>query len=334
VTTPRPAETILAIRGLETHFFTRDGVVKAVDGVDLTVRKGEILGLVGESGCGKSVTSMSVLRLIQSPGKIVGGTVEFHGEDLLKLSEKEMRSIRGDRISMIFQQPVGSLNPVFTAGSQIAEVYEIHEGVKKKEGYARAVEMLARVGIPDPEQRVKAYPHELSGGMAQRVMIAMALAAGPELLIADEPTTALDVTIQAQIIDLMSEIRDNFGTSIILITHDLGVVAEIADRVAVMYAGEIVEEADVETLFADPKHPYTKGLIGSIPVAGARREWLDVIPGRVPNLIDLPGGCRFAPRCRAREEAGLTICTEQRPQLATVADDHTARCFLYQEESR
>ncbi len=324
-------ETVLEVRGLETHFFTRDGVVKAVDGVDLTVDKGEILGLVGESGCGKSVTSMSILRLIQDPGKIVGGTVQFHGDDLLELSEKEMRSIRGDRISMIFQQPVGSLNPVFTAGSQIAEVYEIHEGIKTKEGYVRAVEMLRRVGIPDPEQRVKAYPHELSGGMAQRVMIAMALAAGPELLIADEPTTALDVTIQAQILDLMREIRDEFDTSIILITHDLGVVAELADRVAVMYAGEIVEEADVETLFADPKHPYTKGLIGSIPVAGARKDWLEVIPGRVPNLIDLPSGCRFAPRCRAREEARLSICTEQRPELRTVEDGHTTRCFLYEE---
>ena len=331
---PEARETVLEIHGLETHFFTRDGVVKAVDGVDLRVGKGEILGLVGESGCGKSVTSMSILRLIHDPGKIVGGTVEFHGVNLFDLSEKEMRSIRGDRISMIFQQPVGSLNPVFTAGSQIAEVYEIHEGIKTKEGYVKAVEMLGKVGIPDPEQRVKAYPHELSGGMAQRVMIAMALAAGPELLIADEPTTALDVTIQAQIIDLMREIRDEFDTSIILITHDLGVVAEIADRVAVMYAGEIVEEADVETLFANPKHPYTKGLIGSIPVAGARREWLEVIPGRVPNLIDLPTGCRFAPRCRAREEAGLEICTEQRPELAPVDDDHTVRCFLYEEGAR
>jgi len=333
-TSPTVPETILEVHGLETHFFTRDGVVKAVDGVDLTVAKGEIVGLVGESGCGKSVTSMSVLRLIQDPGRIIGGTVLFHGEDLLELSEKQMRSIRGDQISMIFQQPVGSLNPVFTAGSQIAEVYEIHEGIKTKEGYVRAVEMLRKVGIPDPERRVKSYPHELSGGMAQRVMIAMALAAGPELLIADEPTTALDVTIQAQIIDLMREIRDEFDTSIILITHDLGVVAEIADRVAVMYAGEIVEEADTKTLFADPKHPYTRGLIGSIPIAGSRREWLDVIPGRVPNLIDLPTGCRFAPRCRAREEAGLTICTEQRPELSLVADDHTARCFLYQEDAR
>ncbi|MEA3510048.1 MAG: ABC transporter ATP-binding protein [Actinomycetota bacterium] len=334
MTTTAINDPVLEIRGLETHFFTRDGVVKAVDGVDLTVGKGEILGLVGESGCGKSVTSMSVLRLIQNPGEIVDGTVLFHGEDLLGLSEKEMRSIRGDRISMIFQQPVGSLNPVFTAGSQISEVYEIHENVKKKEGRSRAVEMLRKVGIPDPEQRAKAYPHELSGGMAQRVMIAMALAAGPELLIADEPTTALDVTIQAQIIDLMREIRSDLGTSIIVITHDLGIVAELADRVSVMYAGEIVEEANTETLFASPKHPYTQGLIGSIPLAGDRREWLEVIPGRVPNLIDLPSGCRFAPRCRAREEAGLKICTEQRPDLINIDDGHTVRCFLYQEGAK
>lgn len=334
MTTTPVGDPILEISNLETHFFTRDGVVKAVDGVDLTVGKGEILGLVGESGCGKSVTSMSVLRLIQNPGEIVGGSIRFHGEDLLDLSEKEMRSIRGDRISMIFQQPVGSLNPVFTAGSQISEVYEIHEGLKKKEGTARAVEMLDKVGIPDAERRIKAYPHELSGGMAQRVMIAMALAAGPELLIADEPTTALDVTIQAQIIDLMREIRNDLGTSIIVITHDLGIVAEIADRVAVMYAGEIVEEADTKTLFADPMHPYTRGLIGSIPLAGDRREWLDVIPGRVPNLIDLPAGCRFAPRCRAREEAGLTMCTEQRPELTDVNDEHTVRCFLYQDGAK
>jgi oligopeptide/dipeptide ABC transporter ATP-binding protein len=331
MTTASRTEEILRIDGLETHFFTRDGVVKAVDGVDLTVGRGEILGLVGESGCGKSVTSMSVLRLVQSPGRIVGGAVHFNGKNLVEASEKEMRGIRGDQISMIFQQPVGSLNPVFTAGSQIAEVYAVHEGTRRREGAARAVDMLRRVGIPDPERRVKSFPHELSGGMAQRVMIAMALAAGPDLLIADEPTTALDVTIQAQIIDLMREIRDTLGTSIILITHDLGVVAEIADRVAVMYAGEIVEEADTTTLFADPKHPYTKGLIGSIPIAGSRREWLDVIPGRVPNLIDLPSGCRFAPRCRAREEAGLKICTQQRPELRSVDGPHTTRCFLYEE---
>ncbi len=331
MTTTPNGGPVLEIRDLETYFFTRDGVVKAVDGVDLTVGKSEIVGLVGESGCGKSVTSMSVLRLIQNPGQIVGGEILFHGENLLEASEKEMRAIRGDRISMIFQQPVGSLNPVFTAGSQIAEVYAIHEDIGGKEGSARAVAMLKKVGIPDPERRAKSYPHELSGGMAQRVMIAMALAAGPELLIADEPTTALDVTIQAQIIDLLGEIRKDLGTSIILITHDLGIVAELADRVAVMYAGEIVEEADTETLFADPKHPYTQGLIGSIPVAGSRREWLDVIPGRVPNLIDLPTGCRFAPRCRAREEAGLKICTEQRPELRVLDGEHTARCFLYEE---
>ncbi len=334
MTTAAINDPVLEIKGLETHFFTRDGVVKAVDGVDLTVGRGEILGLVGESGCGKSVTSMSVLRLIQNPGEIVDGTILFQGEDLLGLSEKEMRSIRGDRISMIFQQPVGSLNPVFTVGSQISEVYEIHENLKKKAGDTKAIEMLRKVGIPDPEQRSKAYPHELSGGMAQRVMIAMALAAGPELLIADEPTTALDVTIQAQIIDLMREIRSDLDTSIIVITHDLGIVAELADRVSVMYAGEIVEEADTGTLFADPKHPYTRGLIGSIPLAGDRREWLEVIPGRVPNLIDLPSGCRFAPRCRAREEAELKICTEQRPELINIDDEHTVRCFLYQEGAK
>jgi oligopeptide/dipeptide ABC transporter ATP-binding protein len=325
---------VLDIRGLKTYFSTRNGVVKAVDGVDLTVGRGEIVGLVGESGCGKSVTSMSVLRLIQNPGEIVGGEIYFHGENLLDLPDKEMRAIRGDRISMIFQQPVGSLNPVYTSGYQISEVYTIHQGLSKKESRQRSVEMLAKVGIPDPERRVKSYPHELSGGMAQRVMIAMALAAGPELLIADEPTTALDVTIQAQIIDLLGEIRSTLNTSIILITHDLGIVAELADRVAVMYAGEIVEEADTRTLFADPKHPYTQGLIASIPVAGSRKEWLDVIPGRVPNLIGLPSGCRFAPRCRARVEAGLEICNELRPDLTEVSENHTVRCWLYQEDPR
>ena len=325
---------VLEIRGLKTHFFTRDGVVKAVDGVDLTVEAGEIVGLVGESGCGKSVTSMSVLRLVQDPGRIVDGSIRFQGTDLLGLSDKEIRNIRGDRISMIFQQPISSLNPVYTAGFQIAEVYRVHRKMKKGPARDKALEVLREVGIPDPERRIDAYPHELSGGMAQRIMIAMALAAGPELLIADEPTTALDVTIQAQIIDLMRDVREDLGTAIILITHDLGIVAEIADRVAVMYAGEIVEEADVETLFTDPKHPYTRGLIGSIPVAGARREWLDVIPGRVPNLIDLPPGCRFAPRCRARLENDLTICTEREPALLDVGENHTARCWLYSEGRR
>ena len=331
---PNDAPVLLEIEGLRTHFFTRDGVVKAVDGVDLVVHQGEVVGLVGESGCGKSVTSMSVLRLVSQPGEIVEGSVRFDGEELMDKSVKEMRGIRGDRISMIFQQPQSSLNPVFSAGYQISEVYEIHENLKRSVGRERAVEMLASVGIPDAKRRVDAYPHELSGGMAQRVMIAMALAAGPELLIADEPTTALDVTIQAQILDLMMKLRDDLGMAIILITHDLGVVAETADRVAVMYAGQIVEEADTKTLFSEPKHPYTQGLIGSIPVAGSRREWLDVIPGRVPSLIDLPSGCRFASRCRARVENELTICTEVDPELAEVEAGHKVRCWLYSEDPR
>ena len=327
----RSGRPLLEIEGLRTYFFTRDGTVKAVDGVDLVVYQGEVLGLVGESGCGKSVTSMSVLRLVSDPGEIVAGAIRYRGDNLLAKTPAEMRQIRGDQISMIFQQPVSSLNPVFRIGYQIAEVYEIHEDLKRRVGEDKAVEMLKLVGIPDPERRLAAYPHELSGGMAQRVMIAMALAAGPDLLIADEPTTALDVTIQAQILDLMMQLRRDLGMAIILITHDLGIVAETADRVAVMYAGEIVEQTDTGTLFAAPKHPYTMGLIGSIPVAGSRREWLDVIPGRVPNLIDLPEGCRFAPRCRAREEAGLRVCTERRPPLAPVAPGHEVRCWLYHE---
>ena len=306
-------------------------MVKAVDGVDLTINRGEILGLVGESGCGKSVTAFSVLQLVSEPGKIVEGEVRFEGDDLLEKDIQAIRDIRGDRISMIFQQPVSSLNPVYTAGFQIAEVYETHEKLKRDVGEERAVEMLRKVGISDPERRIKAYPHELSGGMAQRVMIAMALAAGPDLLIADEPTTALDVTIQAQILDLMRDLRADLGMAIILITHDLGIVAEMAERVAVMYAGQIVEETDTETLFAEPKHPYTRGLIGSIPIPGKRVEWLEVIPGRVPNLVNLPAGCRFAPRCQARVEAGLEVCTEEEPALLPVADGHKVRCWLYQE---
>jgi oligopeptide/dipeptide ABC transporter ATP-binding protein len=322
---------LLEVKGLSTYYFTRDGVVKAVDGVDLKIDRGEILGLVGESGCGKSVTSLSILRLIAEPGKVVSGEIRFHDEDLLKKSIAEMRAIRGDRISMIFQQPVSSLNPVYTAGFQIAEVYEVHQGLKHKVGEEKAIEMLSRVGISDPARRVKSYPHELSGGMAQRVMIAMALAAGPELLIADEPTTALDVTIQAQILDLMRQLRADMGMAIILITHDLGIVAEMADRVAVMYAGRIVEEASTEALFARPQHPYTVGLIGSIPIIGTRKEWLDVIPGRVPNLIDLPPGCRFASRCRARVQNRLEICTVTEPDLIETEPGHKVRCWLFQE---
>ena len=323
---------LLQIRELKTHFHTRDGVVRAVDGVNLSVRRGEVLGLVGESGCGKSVTSLSIMGLVPQPGKIEAGEVLFDGRNLLDMTRKEIEALRGEHMSMIFQQPTSSLNPVYEVGVQIAEVYEIHKELEKKVGAERAVDMLRKVGIPDPEQRVKSYPHEMSGGMAQRVMIAMALALEPELLIADEPTTALDVTIQAQILDLIRDLQRDAGTSVILITHDLGIVAEMADRVAVMYAGEIVEETDVKTLFAEPKHPYTQGLIGSVPVLGHVQDELAVIPGNVPNLIDLPVGCRFAPRCQARIDNQLSICTEQKPDLIDVTEGHAARCWLYAEE--
>lgn len=326
---PVRGEKILDVRDLKTYFFTEDGVVKAVDGVDFSVKAGQVLGLVGESGCGKSVTSLSILRLVGVPGKITGGEIFFEGKDLLKLSEEEMVKMRGDRISMIFQQPQCSLNPVFRVGDQVAEVLEIHKGMKRKEAWARAIELLNLVGIPDPIHKADAYPHEMSGGQAQRVMIAMALALSPKLLIADEPTTALDVTIQAQILDLIRGLREKLDTAVILITHDLGVIAEMADQVAVMYAGEIVEYADATPIFAKPLHPYTQGLIGSIPVLGKVVDRLEVIPGLVPNLIDLPAGCRFAPRCRFREQYGLKICTEQKPSLFEIEPRHTVRCWLY-----
>ena len=322
---------LLEVRGLKTSFFTRDGVVRAVDGIDFTVDRGEIMGLVGESGCGKSVTSLSILRLVARPGRVEAGEILFDGRDLLKLSDTEMRRLRGDRISMIFQQPTSSLNPVWEVGRQIEEVLRIHRGMKGKVAHARARDLLKMVGIPDPERRLKAFPHEMSGGMAQRVMIAMALACEPELLIADEPTTALDVTIQAQILDLMRNLRDETGTAIVLITHDLGVVAEMCDRVAVMYAGEIVEQTDVVSLFRQPLNPYTKGLIGSIPVVGDVRDELAVIPGNVPNLVDLPKGCRFAPRCLARVEEDVTLATEVHPALLPVGPGHDVRCFLYHD---
>ena len=322
---------LLEVRDLRTYFHTRDGVVKAVDGVSFDVHRGEVLGIVGESGCGKSVTSFSIMGLVAQPGRIESGSVIFDGQDVLGMSKKEIRQLRGNQISMIFQQPQSSLNPVFRVGAQISEVFEIHRDMKRAAGEKEAVEMLRIVGIPDPEERVKAYPHEFSGGMAQRVMIAMALACEPELLIADEPTTALDVTIQAQILDLMRDLQRDFNTAVILITHDLGVVAEMADRVAVMYAGEIVEETDIGTLFADPKHPYTQGLIGSVPILGQLKEELDVIPGNVPNLIDLPVGCRFADRCQARIENELEKCTVEKPELLQVGERHKARCWLYEE---
>ena len=324
---------LLEIKNLKTYFFTEDGVVKAVDGVDLVVYPGEVLGLVGESGCGKSVSLLSVMRLISQPGKITEGEIIFDGQDLLKLSETEMTHMRGNRISMIFQQPQTALNPVFKVGDQIAEVLNIHQDLGKEAGLARAVELLKMVGIPEAEKRAQAFPHELSGGMAQRVMIAMALACVPELLIADEPTTALDVTIQAQILDLMRGLRNKVGASVVLITHDLGVVAEMAERVAVMYAGRIVEQADVKTLFANPLHPYTQGLMGSIPILGKIKERLEVIPGSVPNLVNLPPGCRFAPRCKARIEHQLQICTEVEPDLLPVSSEHIVRCWLYQDRA-
>jgi oligopeptide/dipeptide ABC transporter ATP-binding protein len=329
---PPSDRPLLEVRGLRTSFHTRDGVVKAVDGIDFHVDRGEVLGLVGESGCGKSVTSLSILRLVAKPGRIEAGEIVFDGRDLLTLGADDMRKIRGEQIAMIFQQPTSSLNPVWDVGRQIGEVLEIHRNMKRKVARSRALELLRMVGIPDPERRLRSYPHELSGGMAQRVMIAMALACEPDLLIADEPTTALDVTIQAQILDLMRHLREETGSAIILITHDLGVVAEMCDRVAVMYAGEIVEQADVRTLFREPKHPYTRGLIGSIPVVGEIRDELAVIPGNVPNLIGLPPWCRFAPRCAARVEAGLTRCTVDHPTLREIAPAHDARCFLYEED--
>jgi oligopeptide/dipeptide ABC transporter ATP-binding protein len=323
-------EPLLQVRDLQTFFYTEDGVVKAVDGVSFDVHAGEVFSLVGESGCGKSVTSLSVMRLVGAPGRVVSGQILFEGKDLLTLSEEELTTLRGNRISMIFQQPQSSLDPVFTIGDQIAEVFRVHEGMDSREAWRRAVDLLELVGMPDAEKKAHAYPHEISGGQAQRVMIAMALALKPSLLIADEPTTALDVTIQAQILELILGLRREFGTAVILITHDLGVVAETADRVAVMYAGKIVEQADCATLFDHPRHPYTQGLLGSMPVLGQVADHLDAIPGVVPDLLNPPPGCRFAPRCRARVEHHLQICAQTEPELTEVDDQHWARCWLAQ----
>jgi len=334
VETVKTEDIILDVHGLKTYFYTEDGVVKAVDGVDFNVRRGEIIALVGESGCGKSVTSFSIMQLVGIPGKIVEGEVFFNKQDLLKLPESEMRLMRGDRLSRIFQQPTSCLNPVFRVGDQIAEVLQIHRGMDKQEGWAKSIELMRTVGIPEPEKRAAAFPHELSGGMAQRVMIAMALACEPELLIADEPTTALDVTIQAQILDLMRDLQQKFNASIILITHDMGVVAEMASRVSVMYAGRVVEHASVNTLFEKPLHPYTRGLLSSIPVMGVVKERLDTIPGSVPNLINLPPGCKFAPRCLARLKNNLQQCTTEDPALIEYEPEHSVRCWLYQEQGR
>ena len=320
---------LLAIEDLQTHFFTRDGVVRAVDGVSYAVEAGETLAVVGESGCGKSVTALSILRLVPSPpGRIVGGAIRFEGVDLLQIGEGEMRRIRGNEISMIFQEPMTSLNPVLTVSRQITETLILHQGLRARAAAARAIEMLRLVRIPEPERRARQYPHELSGGMRQRVMIAMALACHPKLLIADEPTTALDVTIQAQILDLMRELKSEIGAAIILITHDLGVVAEMAQRVVVMYAGRKVEEAPVGDLFRRPQHPYTLGLLASVPRLGAtlgRAEppRLAEIPGTVPSLRDPIVGCAFSPRCAYATER----CSREAPPLEAKTAAHLAACF-------
>jgi oligopeptide transport system ATP-binding protein len=325
-------EPLLDVKNLKTQFFTQDGVVKAVDDVSFHVMPGETLGIVGESGCGKSITAMSIMRLIPSPpGRIVNGTIMFEGEDILGMSDEEIRSVRGNKIAMIFQDPMTSLNPVLSIYRQIAETLELHLGMSKSQSRQRSVELLKMVGIPNAEQRVDQYPHQFSGGMRQRVMIAMALSCNPKLLIADEPTTALDVTIQAQILDLMRNLQAEHNTALIMITHDLGVVAGMTDRVNVMYAGHVVETASTEELFGNPKHPYTVGLLNSIPRLDAmRKEKLDPIRGLPPDLIDLPDMCPFLPRCDyAREK-----CEQQNPPLLDVNPAHRSACWFWEEVSK
>jgi len=321
-------ENILEVNDLKTSFFTEALEVKAVDGVTFRLPKGKTLGIVGESGSGKSITALSILQLLTYPGKIKSGEINFKGKDLTKASTKEIRSIRGNEISMIFQEPMTSLNPVYTIGKQIGEALKIHEGFNKEKQRKRAIELLELVGIPSPEERFKQYPHELSGGMRQRVMIAMALACNPELLIADEPTTALDVTIQAQILELLKGIQEELDMSVIMITHDLGVVAETCDYVAVMYAGKIVEFQDVKSLFKNPKHPYTVGLMKSIPRHDTDVDELEPIRGTVPNPDEMPAGCRFAPRCPFATD----LCRETLPSLIRNEDGSEVRCFIYTNE--
>ena len=325
-------EPLLDVRGLRTQFFTDRGVVRAVDDVSFAIRPGQTLAVVGESGCGKSVTSLSIMRLVpQPPGRIVAGEIRFDGTDLLKLSERRMRKIRGNQISMIFQEPMTSLNPVFRVREQIGEVLRLHQGLDKAAAREKSIDLLRQVGIPSPESRVDDYPHQMSGGMRQRVMIAMALACDPRLIIADEPTTALDVTIQAQILELMDKLRRDTGTAVLLITHDLGVVAETAEHVVVMYAGRVVEEADARELFTNPLHPYTRGLMRSIPGVSetGERERLEAIPGVVPSLLALPTGCKFNDRCRHAFER----CFAEEPSLIDSRSGHTVRCWLYGDGS-
>jgi len=316
---------LLEVTGLKTYFKTMDGVVKAVDGVDMAIAPGKTLGVVGESGCGKSVTSLSIMRLVDLPGWIAGGEINFDGKDLVKLSEEQMRHIRGNKISMIFQEPMTSLNPVFTVGNQVGEAIKVHRKVSSREANERVVDLFRMVGIPSPERRVKDYPHNMSGGMRQRVMIAMALALQPSLLIADEPTTALDVTIQAQILELIKDLRARVNTAVLLITHDIGVVAEMADEVIVMYTGKVVEQGAVISVLKDPKHPYTVGLLNSIPSLGQKNQRLNVIPGTVPSPLNLPKGCTFAPRC----PHVMGVCHEQEPPLKTLDGGVKVKCWLY-----
>jgi len=318
------AEKLLSVRGLKTHFYTEDGVVPAVDGISFDLERGGTLGIVGESGCGKSVTSLSIMGLIPSPpGKIVEGEIIFEGRNLVNMDEAEMRNIRGNEISMIFQEPMTSLNPVFTIGNQIMEAIMLHQKLDKAAARKKAIEMLSLVGIPSPEKRVDEYPHQLSGGMRQRVMIAMALSCNPKLLIADEPTTALDVTIQAQILDLMRDLQHELGTAIIMITHDLGVIAELVEEVVVMYTGVIVESGDTETIFKNPQHPYTQGLLASIPRLDSDVDRLQAIPGTVPTPGNFPKGCGFHPRCPYAKD----ICVAKRPPAFEVGSGHHAACW-------
>ncbi len=323
-------DVLLQVKDLKTYFYTDDGVVKAVDGVDFTIRKGETLGMVGESGCGKSVSALSLLRLVQEPpGKIVGGEIWFKDENLLKKKPEEMRKIRGNDISMIFQEPMTSLNPVYTIGEQISEAIVLHQKLNKEKALKKTVEMLSLVSIPSPEKRVHEYPHELSGGQRQRAMIAMALSCNPDLLIADEPTTALDVTIQAQILELMKKLKEEIGMSVLMITHDLGVIAEVSDDVVVVYAGKAVEYADVKTIFKNPRHPYTMALQNSIPrLTDKPGKKLEVIQGGIPDPLALPSGCKFHPRCKF----AIDLCKKEEPKLEKIENNHVVRCWMYNKE--
>ncbi|ACA41696.1 ABC transporter ATP-binding protein [Lysinibacillus sphaericus] len=322
-------DTVLEVKNLQTYFYSSEGVAKAVDGVSFTLQKGETLGIVGESGCGKSMTSLSLLRLVPSPpGKIINGEILLNNTDILKLSDEELRKIRGNKISMIFQEPMTSLNPVLSVGEQIAESIRLHQGLSRKEAWQKAVDMIRLVGIPAPEKRAKQEPYQLSGGMRQRIMIAMALACTPDVLIADEPTTALDVTIQAQIIDIIQNLQKQLGMSILFITHDLGVVAEVCDKIAVMYAGQVVEEGTTDSLFEKPLHPYTNGLIQSLPKLYEDQEELSTIQGTVPSPYHYPSGCRYAERCPFATE----LCREKQPELLTIEPEKKVRCWMYSKE--